>query len=375
MSHAKRIGPSRRAFIGAVGIASVGIRPLFSRTLTGHAPQGSEGSVLINYNENAYGPSPKVLQAIRDAVNGCGRYYVDVYYDELRAQIAKSHGVTADNIVMGAGSTEILKVCDDVFLGAKPRVVVAEPAYEAVLQYAANSKAQAVTVPLTKDYRHDLVKMADAVTAHTGLVYVCNPNNPTGTIVTKDEMQKFMSRVPDTVPVVVDEAYNHFAESKDFESAIRYVKEGRNIVVARTFSKAYGLAGMRIGYAVARKDIIDRIKVFGVDYAVSSVAASAASAALADSAYVDRIVRLNATQRAVLYDEMKALKFDVIPSHSNFAMIQIKTPVAPVIAEFAKRNVFVGREFSAMPTHLRVTIGTEDEMKKFFAAFRQIVRG
>jgi histidinol-phosphate aminotransferase len=366
---------SRRQFISGIGAgaATLALRPLFARSAFGSPLQSGSDVVNINYNENPYGPSPRALEAIRDAVNGCGRYYVDTYYDELRAQLARHHGLIADNIVMGAGSTEILKICDDVFLGERPRVVVADPAYEAVLQYAANSKAQATTVPLTRDFRHDLVKMADAVTPQTGMVYICNPNNPTGTIVTKDEVQRFMNRVPDTVPVVFDEAYSHFA-GPDFESAIRYVKEGRNVVVAKTFSKAYGLAGMRIGYAVARREIISRIKVFGVDYAVSSLGAAAATGALADSAHIDRVVRMNAAQRQVLYDGMKELKYDVIPSHANFAMIHVRTPVPRIIAELAKLKVNVGREFSVMPQHLRVTFGTADEMKRFLAAFRQVVR-
>jgi histidinol-phosphate aminotransferase len=367
---------SRRQFIGTVGAgaAALAFKPLFARSAFESPQAASQTAVNINYNENPYGPSPKALQAMREAVNGTGRYYVDTYYDELRATLAKSHGVEADNILMGAGSTEILKICDDVFLGERPRVVVADPAYEAVLQYAVNTKAQPTAVPLTKDFRHDLVKMADVVTPQTGMVYICNPNNPTGTIVTKDEMQRFMSRVPDSVPVVVDEAYSHFANSSDFESAIRYVKEGRNVVIARTFSKAYGLAGMRIGYAIARKDIIAKLKPFGVDFAVSSIAAAAANGAFADNAYVDKIVKQIGTQRQQLYDEMKALKYEVIPSHANFVMINVRTPVPPIIAELAKRKVNVGREFPVMPNHLRVTIGTEDDMKKFFAAFRQVVR-
>lgn len=366
---------SRRQFIGAAGAAAatLAVRPLFARSAFGSPMQSGSDVVNINYNENPYGPSPRALQGMRDALDASARYYVDTYYDELRASLAKHHGVNADNIVMGAGSTEILKMCDDVFLGEKPRVVVADPAYEAVLQYAANTKAQPAAIPLTRDYRHDLVKMAEAVNPQTGLVYICNPNNPTGTIVTKDEVQRFMARLPDTVPVVFDEAYSHFA-GPDFESAVRYVKEGRNVVVAKTFSKAYGLAGMRIGYAIARRDIINRIKLWGVDFAVSSLGAAAAAGALADTAYVERVVRMNAAQRQALYDEMKSLKYEVIPSHANFVMINVRTSVPPVIAELAKRKVNVGREFPVMPQHLRVTIGTEEEMKKFFAAFRQVVR-
>src|SRR5262249_17263353 len=157
---------------------------------------------------------------------------------------------------------------------------------EAVIQYAVNSKADATKIALTSDYRHDLAKMADAVNRDTGMVYICNPNNPTGTIVKKAEMQRFMDRVPDSVPVVFDEAYAHCVTDPDFESAVRYVKAGRNVVVARTFSKIFGMAGMRVGYAVGRKEVIDRIKPFTVDYTITGPAAMAAMAAIADTPHV-----------------------------------------------------------------------------------------
>jgi histidinol-phosphate aminotransferase len=369
---------SRRQFLGAVsaGAAAVALRPVFSRNCLFAAPPlpGTDEFVHLNYNESPYGPSEKARLAIRDAVNSAGRYYGDSDYDELRALLGKHHGLAAENILMGAGSTEILKLCDDAFL-RRPHLVVAEPAYDAVVEYAVNSRARAVKVPLTKDFRHDLAAMAKAVRRETGMVYICNPNNPTGTIVTKDEMERFLKDIPESLPVVVDEAYSHFATSGDFESAIRYVKEGRNVIVARTFSKIYGLAGMRVGYAIANKEIIDRLRPLSVSFAVGSLAAEAAAAALLDHEHVERVARLNRLQLRALYDEMKTAKYEVIPSQANFAMIHIQRPVGPVIREFAKRKILVGREFRPMSDYLRVTIGAEEEMKRFFAAFREIIAG
>jgi histidinol-phosphate aminotransferase len=215
--------------------------------------------------------------------------------------------------------------------------------------------------------------MADAVTPETGMVYICNPNNPTGTIVRKDELQKFMDRVPQSVTVVVDEAYLHFVSDPAFESAVRYAQEGRSIIVARTFSKIYGLAGMRIGYAVGRKDLIAKIKPFTVDFSISGIAAKAAMAAIADSAHVERLAKLNNAQRQVFYDEMKKMEFEPIPSESNFIMVNIRKPVAPLIEELKKRKVLVGREFPAMSNFLRVTVGTAEEMRKFYVAFREVM--
>ena len=363
---------SRREFFGtmAAGAAALSFRPpVFSEAA------GTDNAVHINFNESPYGPPEKALKAIREsAVAMAGRYYDDASYEELSKILAKHHGLSREYVQVGAGSTEILKICDDVFLHGGKRLVVAEPAYEAVIQYAVNSQADAAKVALTPDYRHDLVKMADAITRDTGMVYICNPNNPTGTIVYKAEMQRFMDRVPSNVTVVIDEAYSHFVMSPDYESALQYVHEGRNVIVARTFSKIFGMAGMRVGYAVGRKDLIDKIRPFTVDYTITGTSASAAMAAIADQQHVERIAKLNAANRQLVFDEMKRLKFECTASESNFLMINIRKPVPAVIQEFEKRKVLVGREFPAMPTFLRVTIGTEDEMKKFFVAFREILR-
>jgi histidinol-phosphate aminotransferase len=361
--------------VGA-GAATLALRPLYSRNyLFASSPlPGTDNFVHLNLNENPYGPSPKALKAIRDSVSMSGRYYYDLTFSGLAGELCDHHELDGDFVVTGAGCTEILKLCDDLFLGPKPQLVVAEPTYDAVIQYAVNSKADAVKIPLTKDYRHDLAMMAEAVTPQTGMVYICNPNNPTGTLVTKDEMQRFMNRIPESVTVVVDEAYSHFA-GPEFESAVKYVKEGRNVVVGKTFSKAYGLAGMRIGYALSNEDLIAKMRPFTVDYAISALSAYAASAALTDSQHVERSVRLIAEQRQALYAEMKKAKFEYIPSDSNFVMIDVRRPVGDVIDEFYKRKILVGREFPSMPNFLRLTIGTSDEMKKFFVAFREIFRG
>jgi histidinol-phosphate aminotransferase len=358
---------SRRQFIATLGSGATALaaRPLFSIST-------NDGYVHLCFNESPYGPSEKVLRAMRDSISLSGRYPFDLSYDGLKAQLGKFHGLSADNILIGTGSTEILKVCDDLFLQSDPHLVVAETTYDAVYQYAVNSRADVTKVPLTQDYRHDLQRMASAITSRTGLVFICNPNNPTGTIATKDEMQRFMDRVPSSVTVLVDEAYNHFA-SAEYESAVRYVKEGRNIVVARTFSKAYGLAGMRIGYGIARPGIMDKMRSYGLDFNLSVPSVAAAETALADTQHVERVVKGNEVQRAAFYAEMKGLGFEFIPSDANFVMVNIRREVEPVIQAFLQKKVLVGRPFPPMTKFLRVSIGTDDEMKRFYSAFRQIM--
>jgi histidinol-phosphate aminotransferase len=374
---AQRTATSRRAFIGTIGAsaAALAFPPVFSPGRVFGEAQSADGFVHINYNESPYGPSEKALKSIRESAAVLyGRYYEDDTYEEMSKALAAHHNLKRENIQVSVGSTEILKICDDVFLRDKPRLLVAEPAYEAVIQYAVNSRATPIKTALTPDFRHDLVKMAAATNRDTGLVYVCNPNNPTGTIVRKDEMQRFMDRIPETVTVLVDEAYTHFVTDPNYESAVRFVNEGRNIIVARTFSKIYGLAGMRIGYAIARKDLIDKIRPFTVDYSITALSTNAVLASLADALHVEKVAKLNAAQREIFFDEMKKAKFESTPSQANFVMVNVRTPVAPVIREFEKRKILVGREFPAMGNFLRVTLGNDAEMKRFYGAFHEIFR-
>ncbi len=359
---------SRRQFMGTIGssAAALAVRPLFSIST-------NDGYIHLCFNENPYGPSDRTWRAIRDSIALGGRYPVDLSYDGLKAQLGKFHGLTEENILVGTGSTEILKVCDDVFLQSRSHLVAADTTYDAVYQYAINSRGTATKIPLTPDHRHDLERMAAAIRRDTGLVFICNPNNPTGTIVTKDEMKRFMDRVPESVTVLVDEAYSHFA-GPDYESAIRYVKEERNVIVARTFSKAYGLAGMRIGYGIGKKDLMDRLRSYGLDFNLSVPAVAAAETALTDTQHIERVVKANDAQRSAFYSDMKSAGFECIPSQANFVMVNIRTDAAPVIEEFWRKKVLVGREFPPMTEFLRVSLGTDDEMKRFSAAFRQILR-
>ncbi len=372
--------PTRRTFVRAIGAgtAAIAASPVFApgRAFAGalHASAG-DADIHLNFNESPYGPSPRALAAVRDAsVAVVSRYFPEDTYDTLRDALAAHHGVTRAHIRVTAGSTEVLKVCDDVFLAGGAALVVAEPAYEAVIQYAANSKANAVKVPLTADHRHDLMRMAGATSAATGLVYICNPNNPTGTIVRKPEVAAFLDRVPPSVTVLVDEAYAEFVTDPGYESALRYVHEGRNVIVAKTFSKIHGLAGMRVGYAVAKPALIARLAPFTVDYAPTGTAANAALASLGDREYRVTVAQRNAAQRSAFMAEMRRLGLACAESHANFAMVDIRRPVGPVIAALAKRHVLVGRVFDAMPTFLRVTLGTEREMGAFYAAFRDVIR-
>jgi histidinol-phosphate aminotransferase len=373
---------TRRAFLRTVGAGAAvfAARPVYSPQRAFAAVGGRRatlpGPVHLNFNESPYGPSPKAIAAYRSAsADVIGRYAPEDHYDTLCAALAKHHGVTPAHIRVTPGSTEVLKVCDDVFLSAGAPVVVAEPAYEAVLQYAANSHANATKVPLTPDFRHDLVKMAAATTTKTGLIYICNPNNPTGTIVRKDDISRLLDRIPKSVTVLVDEAYAEFVDDPGYESAVRHVKDGRNVIVAKTFSKIHGMAGARVGYAIAAPETIKKLTPFTVDFAVTGASANAALASMADTTYRADVTRRNAIERSRFAAEMRKAGYVVAESQANFAMVNLKRPVGPVISGLAARQVLVGREFPAMPTFLRVTFGTTAEMDAFYPAFAAVMKG
>jgi histidinol-phosphate aminotransferase len=368
---------SRRHFLSSMGVgaAALAVRPVFSpgRAFGEIAEPPQDADVHLNFNESPYGPSPRAIKAIRDsAVALYGRYYPEDTYDTLTRALAAHHSVTTAHIRVAVGSTEILKVCDDVFVSRNARLVVAEPAYEAVVQYAANSKADTIKVPLDALHVHDLTRMADAA-AGAGAVYICNPNNPTGTIVRRDVLARFMEKIPASVMVVVDEAYSEFVTDPEYESAVRYVREGRNVVVAKTFSKIHGLAGMRVGYAIAAPNVIDKLKPFTVDFAVTGLGANAALASLGDQAYLTTVARRNAAMRQAFVAEMKRYNFECPASQANFVMVDLRKPVAAVIADLATRHVLVGRVFPSMPNFMRVTLGTESEMNRFYSAFRSVI--
>jgi histidinol-phosphate aminotransferase len=324
-------------------------------------------------NENPYGPSEAVMKAMNDAWKYANRY---AYPDGgIVDAIAEHHGVKPENIVLGCGSSEILKIVDDAFLPDHKLVVGVDPTYETVYRYATNSKAKAIAIPLTKTYdadMHAIIRAAKLNARDVGLVYICNPNNPTGRIVPKQDIKLLLDSIPQDITVFIDEAYHHFVDDPNYEPSIKYVIEGRRVIVARTFSKIAGLAGMRLGYAVAPSEIIDLLKPLVVSYNTNAVVKYGGVAALKDTTYEARMKQLNKQVRDKAMNELKAMGYELIPSQTNFFMVNVKTDVTQVGEEFKKREILVGRKFSPMNEWLRVSVGTEDEMNRFMKAFKEV---
>ena len=370
---------SRRTFarlLGA-GAASAVVRPVFSLAADPVAPAPATSEVVrLSSNENAYGPSPKALRAMTDSF-GLSCRYPDDHADELVDALAKLNGVNRDQILLGDGSGEVLKLCAVAFTGpatgkyGRGSLIVADPTFEAILEHAKISGAEVVKLPLTSSYSHDLPKMMAA--AKDGLVYICNPNNPTASITPKNEVREFIAKTPRQTMILVDEAYHHYADSPDYESVIPLIKDNPNLIVARTFSKIYGMAGLRCGYCVAQRETIERMRPHQSWDSVNIMALAAAVASLDDADQVANGQRLNSEAKAFVIGELDTMGYKQIPSEANFIMIDLKRPVVPVIKAMKERHVQVGRLFPALPNYMRLTIGKKSEMEAFLAAFREVM--
>src|SRR6185503_14125599 len=353
--------------------------------------KSADSVIRLNSNENPYGPSPKALKAMTKAF-GLAWRYPDEHTDMLIELLATTNGVDREQILLGDGSGEILKLCAAAFTGpaaksdsdraitltrptrgsslsftmGRGKLVVADPTFEAVLSHAAVNGAEVVKVPLTSSFAHDLTQMM--ALASEGLVYVCNPNNPTASITPKNELRDFIATCPSQTMILVDEAYHHYADSPDYESVIPLVKQHPNLIVARTFSKIYGMAGLRCGYCVAQAETIQRLRPHQTWDSINIMALAAAIASLNDPEQVSKGWRLNRETKGMLSGELEKMGYKHIPSQANFMMIDVKQPVPPLMAGLRKRGVQVGRLFPALPQHMRVTIGKKSEMKTFLSA-------
>jgi histidinol-phosphate aminotransferase len=377
---------SRRSFMGGMAavLGYLGLGPeadLLATNQAGAARAAGAGMSAVDAydsmaklasNENPWGPPESVMKAMTGAFKYANRYgYPD---GGLVREIAAHHGVKPENILLGAGSGEILDVVGSTFLQDGRKVLGVEPTFNSVYQHATNIKSDAIKLPLTADYRQDMKEMIKAARTNyreLGFIYLCNPNNPTGVIVTKEEVKQLLDGIPEDLPVLIDEAYHHFVDDPRYATSVPYVIEGRPVVIARTFSKIVGLAGMRLGYAIAPATIIQRMRPWSMG-SINAIVKWGGVAALKDTAAQAKVKQDTLALRKKTTGELESMGYSVIPSETNFFMVHVKRPVQPVIDEFRTRSVAVGRPFPPMTEHLRVSIGTAEEMDRFMVAFKQI---
>lgn len=328
--------------------------------------------VKLASNENPLGPSPAVREAIAAALPELTRY-PDGNGFALKQALAAKSGVNTAGITLGNGSNDILELVARAFVGPEHEVVFSDHAFAVYPIVTQAVGARAVSVP-AKDWGHDLDAMAAAITPSTRVVFIANPNNPTGTWIERDELEAFLDRVPENVIVVLDEAYTEYVETDDVPNGVDYLGRYSNLLVSRTFSKAYGLAALRVGYGLSHPAIADALNRVRQPFNVNSLALAAALAALEDEAYLIESRRINRIGMQQLEEGCAALGLSWIPSRGNFLAIDLGREAAPVFQGLLREGVIVRPVANyGMPNYLRVTIGLPAENQRFLDALKQVL--
>jgi histidinol-phosphate aminotransferase len=358
------------------GAAATAAAPFLTKTSFGavrgsvRLPEGDGNAgrpIRLSRNENAYGPSAHVTAAMQEAALNAGGRYPEVEPAALRSQIAQFHGAAPDQIVLGCGASEIMRMAVDAFVGPGRKLITALPTYDLIVDFARRGGAEVVRVALSNDYSHDLQAMLERVDSQTGLVYICNPNNPTGSLTRRQDIETFVRSLPAATYVLIDEAYHHYVNpSSDYASFIDRPLHDDRVIVARTFSKIYGLAGLRVGYAVAAPSTARLLDSHRLPDDVNIIAAKAAIAALADTEYVRECLKRNADDRQEFFNQANARMVRAIDSHTNFALLNTGRPAVDVIEHFRQNNVTLPQPFPLFDSHVRVSMGTPAEMHEFW---------
>jgi histidinol-phosphate aminotransferase len=369
----KASSPSRRSFLGLSAAASAVLalrivtEPMLARAAQGPVPKDG---VMIDANENPLGPSASARTAAAAMIPHGGRY-CDWLTDDLVKTLAEIEGLKPEQVRVYPGSSEPLHHTVAAFASPQRSYVTGDPGYEAGMFAAQAIGAKVVKVPLTKAYAHDVKAMLLAA-PDAGVFYVCNPNNPTGTLTSHSDIEYLVENRPKGSVVLVDEAYIHFC---DAPSAMDLVRAGKNVILLRTFSKIYGMAGLRCGAVFGRPDLLDKIENYAGWNAMPITALGAASASLKDAQLVPERKRINAQVRGEVFAWLDRNGCSYIPSEANFFMLDTKRPAKPAIEAMAKQNVFIGRVWPSMPTYTRITVGTASEMEQFQAAWQKVMAG
>lgn len=325
----------------------------------------------LNANENPYGPPMSAQNAIKEAVVGGNRYAWKEMAD-LIGKISKKEGVSPDHIMMGPGSSDLLEKVAIVLFMKGGNIVSADPTYMSLIKVAESVGAKWKAVPCKNDWSHDLKAMEAAIDSETKLVYICNPNNPTGALTDAQELEDFCSRVSEKVPVFIDEAYLELADGKT-KSMVSLLSKKKNVIIARTFSKVMGMAGIRVGYVAALPSFLEDInKITRGGMGISYTSILGATAAIDDKEFQDMSIKLNAEAKEYVYTELKKMGYSYIPSYTNFILFPINMDGKDMLKKMTEKGVGV-RAFQIQgKNYCRVSIGTMDEMKLFVKSFGEI---
>ncbi|MBM7623832.1 histidinol-phosphate transaminase [Sporohalobacter salinus] len=333
---------------------------------------GIDDVIKLASNENPLGPSKQAIEAMEEAASKI-HIYPHGSCHTLKKILSKRLGVKKEEIIFGNGSDDILKFIGESFVKADEEVIIARPSFSEY-EFATNLMGgNVVTVPLT-NYKHDLDAMLKAITDRTKLVFICNPNNPTGTIVTQQEVDAFMAEVPEDVIVVFDEAYQEYVTSDDYPETIDYLVDYDNVIILRTFSKVYGLAGLRIGYAISNEELIGYLNRVRPPFEVNSMAQVAAEATLQDQNHLDRSREVNFKGKEYLYQEFERLGLEYVPTEANFILVDVKKDANKVFADMQQRGVIIrNAQAFGYETMIRVTIGTREQNQRLIDTLEKVL--
>ncbi len=337
---------------------------------------GLKESIKLASNENPLGPSPKALDAVRECLKTHGELhrYPDgngYYLKKALSEKLSSRGVTvsSDEIILGNGSNELIDIAVRTFMGYGDEAVMAAPSFVVYSMSVQSANGISIQVPLA-DFRHDLAKMADAITDKTKMVFIANPNNPTGTINRKDEFEELMDRVPAGLLVVVDEAYYEYVTDPAYPDTFKHLRSDKDILILRTFSKAYGLAGFRIGYGIAKKELLAELNRIRLPFNTTSLSQVAALHALDDTEHLERSISINEEGKRLLYGELSSLNLSFVPTEANFIYLRLPVDSGTLYNSLLRQGVII-RPMG--PKEVRVTIGLPEENRRFVKALKMAI--
>jgi histidinol-phosphate aminotransferase len=379
---------SRRAFVRNLGLGGAGalsgalIAARGREAFTGLWPAGVEAAlqaagpqmIRLDSNENPNGPGAAALEAIRGAFGEASRY-PDNPGEALTAALARDHGVTADHILLGCGSSEILRMAVFAFTSPTKALVAGAPTFEDPARHAMVIGSPVISVPVDQNLKLDLSGMASRAPG-SGLVFLCNPNNPTATLHPANVVSDFIAGVTKASPgtmILVDEAYHHFVEDPSYSTAIPLALENPQVFVCRTFSKVFGMAGLRVGYAVGRPEALKPMRPHKLGSSVNVLGAAAALATLPDKAHVEHEKQANRAAREFTRRGLEALGYKVGISEANFIMVDVRRDPKDFQAACQELGVLVGRPFPPLTSQARISIGTMDEMQRAMEAFKKVL--
>ena len=365
---------NRRNWLKLTGISGaaslIGANAMAASTDYPAHPTPGNSIIKLSSNENPYGPSPRVREAMRKAFDQGCRYPFSTF-QEMKEMLAEKLGVNADHVLITPGSREGLQATGLAYGINGGEIIAANPVYKSLLTYAEHIGAYIHRVPVDKDLQHDLDAMEKRITQSTKLVFVCNPNNPTGSLLPAKQLESFCDKVSDRAIVFSDEAYFDYIKTPDYPSMIELVKQDKNVIVSRTFSKVYGMAGIRMGYLVSRPDIIQRLSKYCMAWP-NILAIAGAKEALKDDEFYKFSLTKNEEGKQMIYQMLDSKSMPYVNSHTNFVFFKTGKPIATIQNAFMNKNIRVGRAFPPLTDWCRISIGTVDEVRQFCDAANEI---